>query len=476
MTIDKIVIKELSNKAEIINIFNCNSGDISVIKGTDVSINSLERALSQTYEKNDLKISINDSETYNSNEHTLIGFNDLLKDSTKSVDEVFKNNGFDNSDIDVILNTYGLHNIRNLKIYELDDDKKKRLEYAIGFQNDNKALIIKNPFKDIISQWKEPIAKYISTYASKKNLPVIIMELDYEPSFWKNNDSNIKNYKLGIARTKTIGFGTNNQDLNDFLKQIRNEINNQNSSTTNEKLKATQDPIKINNIPISNAMPEILKDIIETNDNDPIKENNVTNQFNKKDLHKIHVILFGIGILFLVLSLVIVAMLFKIKSDTNLEEIKKRNEIIKRDIATLRRTKKIVNTDSPYILDNYPEWVKHEIELQLKQKEILKSKSLMPLIRNKNQQMPKKADNNLFKLLEEVSGSGKDLPDNVRSYQGNSSGYNYGGGNSGSSGYNNNPSQGSSNLNQVSDAETKRQLLYQRFQEAIKRSRENSKK
>ena len=56
MTIDKIVIKELSNKAEIINIFNCNSGDISVIKGTDVSINSLERALSQTYEKNDLKI------------------------------------------------------------------------------------------------------------------------------------------------------------------------------------------------------------------------------------------------------------------------------------------------------------------------------------------------------------------------------------------------------------------------------------
>ena len=94
MTIDKIVIKELSNKAEIINIFNCNSGDISVIKGTDVSINSLERALSQTYEKNDLKISINDSETYNSNEHTLIGFNDLLKDSTKSVDEVFKNIGF----------------------------------------------------------------------------------------------------------------------------------------------------------------------------------------------------------------------------------------------------------------------------------------------------------------------------------------------------------------------------------------------
>ena len=302
------------------------------------------------------------------------------------------------------------------------------------------------------------------------------MELDYEPSFWKNNDSNIKNYKLGIARTKTIGFGTNNQDLNDFLKQIRNEINNQNSSTTNEKLKATQDPIKINNIPISNAMPEILKDIIEANDNDPIKENNVTNQFNKKDLHKIHVMLFGIGILFLVLSLVIVAMLFKVKSDTNLEEIKKRNEIIKRDMAALRRTKKIVNTDSPYILDNYPEWVKHEIELQLKQKEILKSKSLTPLIKNKNQQMPKKADNNLFKLLEEVSGSGKDLPDNVRSYQGNSSGYNYGGGNSGSSGYNNNPSQGSSNLNQVSDAETKRQLLYQRFQEAIKRSRENSKK
>ena len=162
--------------------------------------------------------------------------------------------------------------------------------------------------------------------------------------------------------------------MNDFLKQIRNEINNQDSSTTNEKLKATQDPIKINNIPISNAMPEILKDIIETNDNDPIKENNVTNQFNKNDLHKIHVILFGIGILFLVLSLVIVAMLFKVKSDTNLEEIKKRNEIIKRDMAALRRTKKIVNTDSPYILDNYPEWVKHEIELQLKQKEILKSK------------------------------------------------------------------------------------------------------
>ena len=470
MTINKIVIKELSSKAEIINIFNCMSGNISILTGADTAIQSLERALSGTYEKNDLRISVDDSITFNSTEHVLIGYNNIFKDSTKSVEDVFNSYNFESSDIDVILNTYGLHNIRNLKIYELDDDKKKRLEYAIGFQSEDKALIIKKPFKDIISQWKEPIAKSIYTYAAKKNLPVIITELDYDSSLF-NNINNIKKYKLGISTTKTIGFGTNNQDLKDFISQIRNEMNNDDNSYQNSHiihendLKKTQDPIKITGEPITNVMPEILQEII-INDDDEKEALDIN--ISKNDIKKFYNKLFIIGFILLISSVVIVALLLKVKSDTNLKEIETRKEILKKDLTPKVKIKKNYESNTPFILDNYPEWIKHDVELQLKTKEILKSKSFMPLIKRGNQVKNDKSSNNLFKLLEEVSGSGKDLPDSSQNYHYNSGGYNQRSNNNTVNQNNNNNNY----QNNASEAEAKRQLLYQRFQEAIRRSRE----
>lgn len=471
MTLEKIVIKELSNKAEIINIFNCLSGNITVFTGSETAIDALERTFSGVYEKNDLRISVNDSQRFNPSEHILVGYNTILKDTTLSVENILKNYNFDLNDIDVILNTYGLHNTRELKLYELDEDKKKRLEYAIAFQEDNKALIIKNPFRDLINQWKEPIAKFIHTYANIKKLPVIITELDYESSFWNNNHF-IKKYKLGIARTKTIGFGTNNQDLKDFLSQIRNEINNSTVPETNNEddknleLKKTQDPIKITKDPInpiSNVMPEILSQVPITETNDTVLQQKP--EYNKKELKKIHRILFILGALFLFSSFMIIGFLLKVKSDTNQEEVKTRQEILKKDMIQRPKVVKNKNTNNFYILDNYPEWIKQSIELQIKKKDLLTSNASLPLINTSKRATNKQKDNNLFKLLEGLSGSGKDLPDQISNNQGNSGGYTQ----RTQGNYNNQATQKS---NYSNDAEAKRQLLYQRFQEAIRRSRE----
>lgn len=495
MALEKLVIKELSNKAEIINIFNCLSGYMTILDGASTSIDAIERVFSGIYEKNDLKIAINESEPYDSTKQLLVGYNSILKDNAVSVLDTFKKYGFLENDVDAILNTYGLQNIKDLKIFELDDDKKKRLEYAIAFQSDNKALIIKNPFKDIIAQWKEPIAKYICTYADKKHLPVIITELDYEPSFWSDKNL-LKKFKLGIARTKTIGFGTNNEDLKDFISQIRNEIDKSNVATpshnnfvnplqksfdnsnvkneniqenvyTQNELKKTQDPIRVNDISPNSILPEILEDSFEPNEEE---QKNVQASLDKKKLNKIHRKLFILCMVFLALSLTMLGMLLKIKDNERLEQEKAMQEAFKRETQAKTRVIKKARHDYPYILDNYPEWIKQSIEEQLKKKEILKSKTYMPLINNKSKAQPQKKSNNLFKLLEEVSGSGKDLPDSSPNYSNNSGGYNnYQ--NRGSGNYSGS-SNTLSNSNTQSDAEAKRQLLYQRFQEAIRRSRE----
>ncbi|MGI6681209.1 MAG: hypothetical protein ACOX3T_07000 [Bdellovibrionota bacterium] len=498
MSLEKIVIKELSSNAEIINIFNCLAGKITVLSGSNTSIDSLERAFSGIYEKNDLKIFINDALQFDPAMHSLVGYNHILKDVALSVGELFKTYGFDESDIEIILNTFGLHNTKGLKIYELDDDKKKRLEYAISLQESNKALIIKEPFKDLLPQWKEPIAKNIHTYASKKNLPVIITKLDYDASFW--NDSNlIKKFKLGISRTKTIGFGSNNQDLKDFLSQVRNEIENQdiiNKNITNidltkkdienkdkenrdnkntalladsleikEKLRETRDPIPIP--PIASQMkkredfkPEVFEDAKVKNETQHTDE--TLKKYSERELKNIHRILFTIGFLLIVSSLLIVGFLFKRKSDSNYEEIKTRQEIFLKNINEKSRKVENKNFDNLYILDNYPEWIKHTIELQFKKKEILQSKTFMPLTKNSKQADAKKTDGNLFQLLEGLSGTGKNLPDSTIMSNNEQPNRGYG------------ENSANANQNQISksDAEAKRRLLYQRFQEAIKRSRE----
>lgn len=454
MSVEKITIKELSSQAEIINIFNCPAGKISIFNGPQIAISSLQRLLTGTYEKNDLKISINNSIEFNPFEHTLIGYNNIIKDTTMSVENLFLSYKIDKNDIDIILNTYGLYNIKNLKIYELDADKKKRIEFAIAFQSQNKALIIRSPFVDMSTQWKEPYAKFIYTYATKKNLPVIITDLDYTPATW-NKFPSINKIQLGISINKTIGFGTDNKELNELLSDIRNHIDKTKDATSSPTANNEQNSFQ-------SEQPEILVNNTEKEKFFDDFNKNLT----KKDLKNIHLKLFFLCFILIGLSGFLIYHVIKSKNN----KLSKKETV---NIASLQTQSIIDALEKPYILNEYPVEIKDLVEVQITSKEILNSKEIFPLVKNNLLKQQKKEKQNLFMLLESISGSGKNLPDQIRKEGDYPSQPRYDE-NTNFSNQNfqaQTNQQGFQNQIPISEAEAKRQLIYQRFQEAMKRKK-----
>ncbi len=482
INLENVTIKELSSKAEIINIFNCLSGEISIFNGPSSAISSLQRLLTGTYEKNNLKISINNSIKFNPLEHVLVGYNNIIKDSTASIEDLFLSYNIPMEDIDTILNTYGLHNIRQLKIYELDGDKKKRLEFAIAFQSSNKALIIRDPFEDISPQWKEPYAKFIYTYATKKNLPVIISELDYNPATW-NNLPSIKKMQLGISTNKTIGFGSDNGQLKEFLSQIRTELDNEQTqnglttinndvkepinNTSHDKIKLAQSP-KISGTKvkeIESGKPQVLVNNVTIQN-----LSNENKKLTKKELQRIHQKLFLVCFILVALTSTLSLLLINMQAKKNIDKINSQKEKLDKIIPLQLNTDLL---EKSYILNSYPSKIKNLIEIQLTRKQILDTKEVLPLVKNNIAEQPKKGNQNLFALLESISGTGKDLPDQIRKTDAPTSNFNTNTHynninqmNQGNQFQQNQPAQ-----QQISNAEAKRQLIYQRFQEAMKRKK-----
>lgn len=223
----KLQIKLLSQSAELLSMTNCSVGHISVLRAESPSeLRPYQRALSGNKGKERFIITIDGAE-YKTEDHNLIGCGEFPPHSGLSVSEYLSSVGLIDGAITGLLMSFGIEGIEHKPCSALSPDEERKVRLFAATAQPAKVIIINEPFEPIMSSWRERMAEFLADFVRTKNGLVVVTSLSYRPDSWIDNPT-ISRHQVGQSLRKTIGFGSVDAEDNQFINQLRNQIQAEN--------------------------------------------------------------------------------------------------------------------------------------------------------------------------------------------------------------------------------------------------------
>ncbi|MCB0319195.1 MAG: hypothetical protein KDD56_10610 [Bdellovibrionales bacterium] len=218
----RLQVKVLSDHGEVVTQVNCPKGSITVLRGYKQSdLEPFKSAFAGIPGPERIVINVNNA-PYEREENILIGFgeNDLIPEVT--VEDFFAK-FMSTSAVEPLLFSYGLDGIAKKTLSSLPSDEKRRVQILSALYQEGKAVILNLPFEPIATSWREKYASYLLEQCVANDKILVVVNLDYRPECWVDNP-NIIRIQLGEDVHKTIGFGAGNSGINELIQNIRTSI------------------------------------------------------------------------------------------------------------------------------------------------------------------------------------------------------------------------------------------------------------
>ncbi len=220
----KLQIKLLSKSGELLNCVNCFAGQVCVLRA--VSANDLlpyQRAFTGGSGPENFLITLDDQE-FLPEAHNLVGFGEqFLVGENKSVMQLLIDNGVPENSVESLLLTYGLDRVCHNKCSSISKDEERRVRLLIATYQQDKVLVLNNPFEPIATEWRERFAELVASYARSSSQIVVVTSLNSRPECWIDNEA-IARVQVGENVQKTIGFATGPSSVHSIVDQVRTLI------------------------------------------------------------------------------------------------------------------------------------------------------------------------------------------------------------------------------------------------------------
>ncbi len=220
MTLRKLQLKHLSKRGELVRCINCFAGQVTVLRaasGTDLLL--YQRALAGIPGPERFSITV-DGNSFIPQEHILIGFGENFKGEERTTSDYLLSSGLNEPTAHSLLSSYELDSVANTPCNTLTPEQERRLRLLHACYTTSKVSILHNPFDSLASQWKERFAKLLTDRARDAEQIFLLTSLSYRPQCWIGNET-INRVQVGENIQKTIGFGSGGGDANDLIQQVR---------------------------------------------------------------------------------------------------------------------------------------------------------------------------------------------------------------------------------------------------------------
>lgn len=232
MPLERLSIKELSPSGELLGVLTCHSGQITVFRAVNQSdLGKYVRAFAGIQGKDRLVLALDDHE-FRPAEHTLIGYGERYSAAdSECVQDVLLSSGVSEPELGALLVSSGLDGIATKPCAELSQDEERRVRLTAAMAQPHKVLVLNDPFDCISSMWRERFAELLVRFVRTHSGLVVVPQLSYRPESWIDNES-IARLQVGENVQKTIGFGSSPSQVFSALQQVRQEAINRVSIST----------------------------------------------------------------------------------------------------------------------------------------------------------------------------------------------------------------------------------------------------
>lgn len=215
----KLQVRHLSKSGELLGVYNCPAGQISVFRSSNESdLQPFRRAFAGVPGPERIRILLDDVD-FEISEGLTIGLAEKVPVGV-TVKQVLLDNGFSEDSMNGQLTHCGLINDKNTELTALSDCARRRVAILVALSSQNKVLICDSPFEPLTGVWKERFAELMLENATGSDKIIVVTRLDYRPEAWIDN-SVINRLQVNSTVQKTIGFATDGDDVQAAVRKVR---------------------------------------------------------------------------------------------------------------------------------------------------------------------------------------------------------------------------------------------------------------
>lgn len=230
---EKLVIKHLSKRGELLDCINCPAGKLTVLRAEqDSDLVPFRQALYGSVSGQKFSIYL-DETPFSPADCTYIGFGSWIKGDGRKLVEVLFEYGIPEGQLNSICSAYGITDALERDWKDVSEDYKRRVELLLATYSNSKILVLDSPFEPIPHIWKDRFAELIMSDVTAKRRITIFSRLCYRPESWVGNDL-INRVQVGSSVKRTIGYGQEASDFNKLVKELRQNVATESSPPTPE--------------------------------------------------------------------------------------------------------------------------------------------------------------------------------------------------------------------------------------------------
>lgn len=241
METEKLVIKHLSKRGELLDCINCPAAQVTVLRAEqDSDLIPFRQALHGDVSGQRFSIYFNGTE-FQPRGHLHIGFGSWLN-MELTVAEVLVQSGVPEGQVNGLAISYGLSDCLVKRVSSLSADLERRLEILAAVYSDCKILVMESPFEPIPQMWRDKFAELILNDTILKRRVTLLTRLCYRPEAWVGNSA-INRVQVGSSVKKTIGFGQDSTEFNKLVQELRGQISSEQlpaSSKSNSQFRQSE--------------------------------------------------------------------------------------------------------------------------------------------------------------------------------------------------------------------------------------------
>lgn len=218
----KLTIKRLSAAGQVIKTVECCRGEVAVFRSSNwEELRSYQLALVDSSGADRFSILL-DSQPWAPFEHVLIGFGEHFLDNHASVISWLSEQGLPAGSLGSMLDSYGLKSCAETACSALSPAESRMVHLlAATCAPEDKIVVLNDPFEPLHQSWRDRYAELLSTWARTKQRIVVVAGLSARPECWIDNET-IHRIEVGEVRNKTIGFSRDgDQETNQLLAALR---------------------------------------------------------------------------------------------------------------------------------------------------------------------------------------------------------------------------------------------------------------
>ena len=220
MGLEKLEIHLLAANGKVERRIRCFANRVTVLReSAPGDINGYLRALAGQPGPDRFAITV-DGANYRRADHLLIGFGERFVADGKTVGEFLAEAGAAPENLEALLLDHGLGGSLRRKCAELTPPEERTIRILAATCKPDQLIILNDPFKEVDPLWIEKLAERVATYAWKSHAIVVVLNLSSRPECWIDNEL-IARIQVGGQRRRTIGFGSAAPELNELIAQVR---------------------------------------------------------------------------------------------------------------------------------------------------------------------------------------------------------------------------------------------------------------